>query len=588
MSVLLFLIVSYILLCFSLQLIFKKTNIEPWKAWVPGLNFMEWCSLIGRKRIYALWLLFPIVNIFIFCGMAVDMVRSFRKYKFRHSALAVIYAPAILTYLGYKEDEIYDGPTLIMEKAYAASIQEAKANNDTLTFKKLTENNPYHKSATREWVESIVFAVFAAAFIRMFLIEAYVIPTPSMEGSLLVGDFLFVSKAHYGIRMPMTIAMIPLLHNTIPILKTESYLKRPSLPYYRMKAIETIDRYDPIVFNWPVGDSVYLTSQRSYTVSQVENMNGDFRHDPELGSLYKNKDFRVRPLDKKDHYIKRCMAQPGDTIQIIDDIVFINGEEAFQPSQLQFRYLVSLPEGIMKSDLDKTGITKNLSKVRPQQYYSTFFIGKLTKEDVEVLTNLNSEIICKPIHMYMALNSQLDSSTIFRELDLVKGQIDKGRDYSYLWLSFDEREKLKQDSSLQIVFADNPNAIFPNDDDKFSWSVANFGPLYIPKKGDSVVVTPLNLPIYKRIIGVYENNTIEVRNGKVHINGEPNSQYSFKQNYYWAMGDNRHDSEDSRMWGFVPEDHMVGKPLFIWFSLKNGSMSDGVNWSRIFSSADVR
>jgi signal peptidase I len=386
----------------------------------------------------------------------------------------------------------------------------------------------------------------------------------------------------------MTIAMIPLLHNTIPILKTESYLKSPSLPYYRMKALETIDRYDPIVFNWPVGDSVYLSSQRSYTVSQVENMNGDFRHDPELARLYKNKDFRVRPLDKKDHYIKRCMAQSGDTIQIIDDVVYINGELAFQPSQMQLRYLVSLPEGVMKSDLDKTGITENLSKVRPQQYYSSFFIGKLTQEDVKVLENLNQDIVCKPVHMYMALNDQLDSSTVFQNLDLVNGQIDKGRDFSYIWLTFDERDKLKQDSSLQLEYADNPNSIFPNDDSKFKWTVANFGPLYIPKKGDSVVVTPLNLPLYKRIIGVYENNTIDVQNGKVHINGEPNSKYTFKQNYYWAMGDNRHDSEDSRMWGFVPEDHMVGKPLFIWFSLKNGRMSDGINWSRIFTSADVR
>lgn len=586
MSVLFFLIISYIFLSISLYLVFKKTDVEPWKALVPGLNFVEWCVLIGRKKLFALWLLFPIVNIFIFCGMAVDLVRSFKKYKFRHTAAAVIYAPAIFTYLGITDQEKYDSPTLTKEREYAQSIQDAKTNDDSFTYKKLTEENPYRKSGAREWVESIVFAVFAAAFIRMFLIEAYVIPTPSMEGSLLVGDFLFVSKAHYGIRPPMTIAMIPLLHNVIPGLGTESYLTKPSLPYKRFKAIETIDRYDPIVFNWPVGDSVYITRSRPWTVQQVENMKGDYSADRELAKLYQNKEFRVRPIDKKDHYIKRCMAQAGDTLQIIDDIVYIDGEEAFKPSQLQFQYMVRFPSNILKSDLDKTGITQNSSKV--PGIGNGFFIGYLTKEDVQKLEDLDPKVKAVPFHIYTASNAALSQSEIFAKLDLLPQQRRKDTENSVLYLSFEQRDRLLQDSTIQLTPSKRANNIFPNNDKFYNWTTSNFGPLYIPKAGDEMVLTPKSLALYRRILDVYEDNEVEVKNGKVHINGEANSKYTFKQNYYWAMGDNRHNSEDSRMWGFVPEDHIVGKPLFIWFSLKNGKMSDGINWKRIFSSADIR
>ncbi|MEL6988717.1 MAG: DUF5684 domain-containing protein [Bacteroidota bacterium] len=226
---LIFLIILYLLTSASLYFVFPKADVPAWKALVPGLNFVEWCKLIGRPGWWAALLLIPIVNIFIFAGMAVDLVRSFGKLQFVHSAAAVIFAPGIFSWLGFQKDEKYNGPILNQEKDYFKSIEEAKEKGEDYKVKKLVANNPYKKSGGREWAESIIFAVFAAAFIRMFLIEAYVIPTPSMEGSLLVGDFLFVSKAHYGIRPPMTVAMIPLLHNTIPLVGSESYLKKPSL-----------------------------------------------------------------------------------------------------------------------------------------------------------------------------------------------------------------------------------------------------------------------------------------------------------------------------------------------------------------------
>jgi signal peptidase I len=199
-------------------MLFPKANVPGWKGLVPGMNFAEWCKLIGQSPWHALWLLFPVVNIFTFCGMAVDMVRSFRMYKLIHSTWAVIYAPAIFFYIARNKEIQYDGPTLIKEKEYKTQIQEAVSSNNTRKLSKLQSANPYKKTAGREWFEAIVFAVFAAAFIRMFLIEAYKIPTPSMEGSLLVGDFLFVSKAHYGMRMPMTPQKIPLLHNRVPLI----------------------------------------------------------------------------------------------------------------------------------------------------------------------------------------------------------------------------------------------------------------------------------------------------------------------------------------------------------------------------------
>ncbi|RMG78660.1 MAG: S26 family signal peptidase, partial [Bacteroidetes bacterium] len=321
MAILIFLFVSYILLSISLMKVFEKAGEPGWKALVPGLNFAVWARLVGHNPLHALWLLFPIVNIFIYAGLCVDLVRSFGKYRFWHSALAVIYAPVMFFMLGKNEEDTYLGPTLLKEKEYYQKIEEARAAGKDRQVRKLEATNPYRKGPVREWTEAIVFAVFAAAFIRMFLIEAYTIPTTSMEGSLKAGDFLFVSKWHYGIRTPRTIVMIPLLHNRIPILNTESYLDEPSLPMYRLPAWETVDRSDPVVFNFPGGDSVYVFPSRTWTVE-------DFRYNsvgiPQHYRAIKEGRAKLvtRPVDKRDHYIKRCIAVPGDSLEIRDRQVF--------------------------------------------------------------------------------------------------------------------------------------------------------------------------------------------------------------------------------------------------------------------------
>ncbi|MBC7885339.1 MAG: signal peptidase I, partial [Saprospiraceae bacterium] len=507
------------------------------KGLIPGVNFAEWCKLIGRKPIYALWLLFPIVNIFIFTGMAVDLVRSFGKLAFKHTAAAVIYAPVIFYKIATNPKDTYLGPTLVSEAEYAKSLEVARTSNDTYKLKQLEEKNPYKKSAPREWVESIVFAVFAAAFIRMFLIEAYVIPTPSMEGSLNVGDFLFVSKAHYGIRPPMTIAMIPLLHNQIPFFGTESYLKSPSLKYTRYPALEKIESGKPIVFNWPVGDSVYITSQRSYTVGQVAREPGYMQNDRELVVKVKNKDFVVRPLDKKDHYIKRCVAGPGDTLRIIDRQIYLNGKAVKNPKHLQYLYQVQLPPSVSINNkkLDEWGIDYGDNAMGGQQLFNSG--GAILFIDDEQVNKIKS----------------LDPGVIVQ-----------------FYPQKSEPEKL---FPFDTIIGKN-------------WSVDNYGPIWIPKKGGTTPLTIQNLPLFRRAIEVYEHNKLEVKGQDIYINGAKVDSYTFTQDYYWAMGDNRHNSEDSRAWGYVPFDHIVGKPLFIWFSTKEGSIGNGINWDRIFTSAD--
>lgn len=536
-------------------MLFPKAGVSAIKGLIPGVNFLEWAKLIGRKPTYALLLLVPIVNIFIFTGMAVDLVRSFGKLAFKHTAAAVIYAPAIFAKIATDSQDKYVGPILKMEHDYAAQIAAAEKSGDKYSLKKLHEDNPYKKGGGREWIESVVFAVFAAAFIRMFLIEAYVIPTPSMEGSLNVGDFLFVSKAHYGIRTPMTVAMFPLLHNTIPLLGGESYLENPSLPYYRLPAIEDIQRGKPFVFNWPVGDSIYLTPQRSYTANQVKRQNIQAK-----GKLI------TRPIDKKDHYIKRAVGIAGDSLQVIDGLIYINGTPEKVPTHRQFMYEVQLTSSDMVNikKLDELGIDMGDSR-----YSGSYVIDKTGKP---ILRSGKPQLM----KLFDPSNKVYTGKSNFDMLFLDDKQV------------LDLKEMYPNVTITRLQNKPDTNRVFPNNEALFpDWTVDDYGPIYIPKVGDEIAMTPKNMSIYGRLIQVYEGNKITKKGSQFLINGEPTKKYTVKQNYYWAMGDNRHNSEDSRAWGFVPHDHIVGKPLFIWFSTKEGNIANGINWDRIFKSASA-
>lgn len=509
-------------MCFTLVKLFIKAGYNGSDAWIPGKNFAVWAKMIGRRPRYCLWLLFPIVNIFIFCGMAVDMVRSFSKLSFIDSTLAVIYAPLKFFMIGNNPKDTYKGPILNAEKDYQEQLNQAYKKNDSYSIKKLEANNPYKKTKAREWTESIVFAVFAAAFIRMFLIEAYVIPTSSMEGSLKVGDYLFVSKMHYGIRMPMTIAMVPLIHNRLPIINRESYLRKPSLGYWRLPAIGQVERYDPVVFNYPEGDSVFVTPDRTISIYDNRRMN-----------LHLETSFplTVRPVDKMDHYIKRCIGLPGDSLKIVNKQVYINGKIAQNPRYMQYLCHVTPSQPISLDVLGDLGV--NLNECDPNT--GTYF---LTKEQRE----------------YLQANV-------------------KGIDIQII------------SENAKPSFAER---LFPHSPKQYKgWTPDNFGPFWIPKKG---ITTPLNMDniaFYKRVISVYEGNKLEIKDSTILINDKPANSYTFKQDYYWMMGDNRDNSEDSRFWGYVPEENIVGKPLFIFFSKYSDQYNGSkIRWKRIFTAAN--
>ncbi len=505
-------IISIILLLVfgaGLYKMFEKAGEAGWKAIVPGLNVYTWIQLTGRPIWWLFLLIVPIVGIFIFAYMLIDMVKSFGKFGFWQHALAIIVPFFYYPFIGFQEEEKYLGKAV-----------------------EISKENPIKKSAIREWSEAIIFAVFAATFIRMFLIEAYTIPTPSMENSLLVGDFLFVSKLSYGSRMPITPIQFPLVHNKIPRIGSESYSKAVQWKYRRLPALRELKRYDPVVFNFPEGDTVAFGNHPSTHYYGLMRQYG-------REQMKRNFDIVVRPLDKRDNYIKRCVGIPGDIIEVKDRQLHVNGELARKPKGLQYSYQVNATGG------------------KPDQ----------------------------------ALLDKLD----------IEWDAERLNNRGIMYLTDEQYEALSKDSSLKIktlVNDPSPN-VFPHDGR--GWSMDNFGPVTIPKKGETVSIGPKNIALYRRIIKDYEGNDLQIGAGGIQINGKPATSYTFQQDYYWMMGDNRHNSEDSRVWGFVPEDHLVGKPLFIWMSLKNGQLfakkvqnadgalvkqKGGVNWKRIFSGAN--
>ena len=354
----------------------------------------------------------------------------------------------------------------------------------------LTVDNSRRKSKTREWIDAIIFAVVAATFIRTFFIEAFTIPTSSMEKSLLVGDFLFVSKVNYGPRIPMTPISFPFAHHTLPMTTaTKSYLEWIQLPYYRLPGFAKIKNNDVVVFNYPMED--------------------------------------FRPVDKQENYIKRCIAIPGDTLQISNLQVYLNGKITALPKHSQFFYGVKTDgSGFNPKILQGMDITEGGATDAEGQF--GFFLTKENAEKMKSFANVQQvQLMCKQKDFY--------------------------------------------DSNL-----------FPFDT-RHAWNVDNYGPIVVPKKGMTMLLDSNNIATYRRVIGVYEHNKLEEKGGKIFINDKEENSYTFKMNYYWMMGDNRHNSADSRYWGFVPEDHIVGKAVFIWMSWdKDGSFLNKIRWNRLF------
>lgn len=378
------------------------------------------------------------------------------------------------------------------------------------------------KPVWREWLDAALFAIIAATIIRTFFIEAYTIPTGSMEGSLLVNDFLFVSKLSYGPRTPMTPLAIPLVHNTMPITGGKSYTDAVQWKYHRLPGFGDVKRNDVVVFNFPNGDTVISEfPDRDYY--QYVRANGrEFIH-----SQYH---IITRPVDKKENYIKRCVAIAGDKLQVINGVVHVNDKPIQDFAHTKMTYRIDMPPGtnISTDFMEENGVNPDPNVQDYETNGQGAYLIKLQKEQLPA---------------FQALPGARMAPFLF---------------------------------PAGYVEAD----VFPQDTLHIKWNRDNYGPLMIPKKGSTVALTPDNIAIYRRIIANYEGNTLAETNGQFVINGQPATSYTFKQDYYWMMGDNRHNSLDSRYWGFVPEDHVVGKAWFVWLSYGNG----GIRWGRLFRS----
>jgi signal peptidase I len=388
------------------------------------------------------------------------------------------------------------------------------------------KKNPPEGKQTKvvEWIDAIIFAVIAATFIRMFFIEAYTIPTSSMEKSMMVGDYLFVSKVAYGPKLPNTPIAFPFVHHTMPFSTTmKSFSTIIQNPYRRLKGFGHVKNDDVVVFNFPNGDTVALNMPDRDYYDLVRTYGRErVRSDKRVFG-----DIIYRPVDKRENYIKRCIAIPGDSLQIKSGQVYVNGSPQKEIPGIQYIYVVTTNgEPISKDALDKLDISSN-----EMEYADSIYYLPLTKNSMEKIRQFRN---IKSIKRYVKPADMIDPS------------------------------------------------IFPNDP-KFPWNLDNYGPVWIPKKGATINLTLENLPLYKRIIGLYEGNNLQVKDGQILINGSPATSYTFKMDYYWMMGDNRYNSADSRFWGFVPEDHVVGKASFVWLSLdKNKSFPTNIRWKRFF------
>ena len=505
--------------------LFKLAKIETWKSIIPVYNIIKICEIINRPKWWVVLAFIPVINLLIIPVIWVELI----KY-FNHNS---------------KGDRILVILTLGFYIFYVSYFSKKTKYIDNINF------SSFEKS-----VGSFVFAIIIATIVHNYIIQPFVIPTGSLEKTLRVGDFLLVSKFHYGARIPSTVLTFPMVHDTIPVLKTRSYLKKPQLPYMRIPGFQKIKNNDIVVFNWPA-DTV-----RKFFVKEK----GVFK-----------------PIDKRSNYVKRAVGIPGDTLEIKDGIIYINGKENILPDRAKplFSYEVKSKEGVSSNkllDLEINGfirkfIIKNLSQ-EAFDGISNYVINLSRNGDSEYLIYTFHEGI--PIDMVRKLNLDI------REI------IDTNKKLN---LTYNDALKIRKSREFDSIYRliDKPNLpnlnFFPNNY-RFNWNNDQFGPIIIPKSGEKIDLDINTLPLYKKLITDYELNELKTEGNNILINGEKTNNYVFKQDYYWMMGDNRYNSEDSRVWGFVPFDHVLGKPVFIWMSIEglfNGIENWRFRFDRIFT-----
>jgi len=515
--------------------LYQKAGRKAWEALIPVYNAIVLMQIINRPKWYVILLFIPIVNLLMFPVVWVETIRSFGKNKTSHTWLVLLTLGLYIYYLNYVEA-------------------------DKLTYIENRSLKPANKVA--DFVSSIVYAVIVATVIHTYFIQPFVIPSSSLEKTLLVGDFLLVSKMHYGARTPMTAVAVPMVHDTIPLIPTsydglpkyvnryKSYLKKPQIPYFRMPGFSDVQKNDIVVFNWPA-DTVRFFF-RDNTAMNIR-----------------------KPVDKKSNYVKRCVGTAGDTIESRGGDVYINGKLL----ELSYRAKPLFLNNIKLKDNSLEVLTQYGIEQRDLMAY-TYVIKTSIWEDSAVKNYINN-----PQNRVSLYEQNRDSVNVY-----ASGYMNNTEHMQKLGIQIDgvqanitiqQEQQLKNEPAVvSLSRATRPEGgIFPQTQP--TWSESDWGPIYIPKKGDVLTLTKETLPYYKKIIRDYEHHDLKVIGNDILIDNKPATTYQVEQDYYWMMGDNRSFSEDSRFWGYVPADHIVGKPVFIWFSYD--SVNKKVRWDRVFT-----
>ncbi|WP_338378762.1 signal peptidase I [uncultured Flavobacterium sp.] len=505
--------------------LYIKAGRQAWEAFIPVYNAIVLMQIINRPKWYTFLLFIPIINLIMIPVVWVETIRSFGYNTTKDTLLVLITLGFYIYYINYTQN-----PTYIADRSLV----------------------PTNKIA--DTISSILFAVVVATFVHTYFIQPFTIPTSSLEKSLLVGDFLFVSKYNYGARTPMTTVAAPMVHDTIPVLNTKSYSSWPQLPYFRLPGYEKIKNNDIVVFNWPT-DTLY--------------------------NMYKAADKRYdKPIDKKTNYVKRCVGIAGDSLEIRNGFVFINGKQLILPERAKPQYFHKV--------YSKNGVSsETMMKYNSTEFTRNYIVAFNNQNQINALRPYLRNVEQREDNSYLLTTgaggipvSVINSNNIsIQEVNNTEKEVN---------LTIANAELLVKnkevDSAIRIINykKDIDKSIFPYNK---NWTIDNFGPIYIPKKGASVELNRETLPFYKRIINEYEKNELKVNGNEIRINGQIATSYTFKQDYYWMMGDNRQNSLDARYFGFTPEDHVVGKPIFIWMSWDSNAkgIMNKIRWERLFT-----
>ncbi len=507
--------------------LYVKAGRKAWEAAIPIYNGVVLMQIINRPKWWIILLFIPIVNLLMFPVIWIETIRTFGFYKKLDSFLVLITLGLYIYYVNYATDAEYNADRSIKPQ-----------------------------SELGEWVSSIAFAIIAATLVHTYFMQPFTIPTSSLEKSLLVGDYLFVSKFHYGARVPSTVVAAPMVHDSLPFTGTASYLKTPQLPYTRLPGLQKIKNNDIVCFNWPA--------------DSLATMWGD-----------NSGKFTYKPVDKKTNYVKRCVGIAGDSLEMKDGYFYINGKKNKLPyrAKLQFYYTFECSQPINQRsfpkfllDKERTGVYKILS-----EYWNNPKVKKAIKENGN-LSKIGED------SLYTEVAGGINPSFAKRlKMINVENKIN-------INLTDEEAERLRKyplTTSVTKINYESDNAIFPHVE-KLNWSQDNFGPIYIPEAGATVKLDSESLPFYEQIIKNYENNDLVVNGDDIFINGKKADSYTFKQDYFYLIGDNRHNSLDARYWGYVPFDHVLGKPVMVWFSWNANAPSftaklKSIRWNRMFT-----